>query len=171
MGIPKKDAWRTRAALDDRSEQGRFQVESPKTSGDYMDQLPLRSLPRFSVPLLLRPQPGLSLSLTRSVRSHPAQMGRRTHVRMDDALASPRARLRGTYRLLRSHDPRRSGKSLAQANCSRMSFQTDSEKEMAVHVDGAERRGQPSLLQAFERPAEDEGLLFDRRFDGRAPLK
>src|SRR6202453_3727487 len=35
---------------------------------------------------------------------------------MDDALAPPGARLRGTHRLFRSHDPRRSRKSHAQAH-------------------------------------------------------
>src|ERR1700742_5138207 len=43
-------------------------------------------------------------------------MGRRAHVRLDDPLAPPRARLRRTHRLFRSHDPRRSRKPPAQAN-------------------------------------------------------
>src|SRR5580700_3417221 len=45
-------------------------------------------------------------------------MGRRANVRMDDPLAPPRARLRGARRLFPSHDPRRSRKPPAQANCS-----------------------------------------------------
>src|SRR5271157_1865645 len=47
-------------------------------------------------------------------------MGRRAHVRLDDALAPPRARLRRAHRLFRSHDTRRSRKPLAQANSSRI---------------------------------------------------
>src|SRR5271163_3747104 len=47
-------------------------------------------------------------------------MGRRAHVRLDDPLAPPRARLRRAYRLFRSHDPRRSWKRPAQANSSRI---------------------------------------------------
>src|SRR5271170_1552541 len=47
-------------------------------------------------------------------------MGRRAHVRLDDPLASPRARLRRAHRLFRSHDPRRSRKRPAQANSSRI---------------------------------------------------
>jgi putative transposase len=39
---------------------------------------------------------------------------------MDDALAPPGARLRGTHRLFRSHDPRRSRKSHAQAHRSQI---------------------------------------------------
>src|SRR5271155_5492676 len=45
-------------------------------------------------------------------------MGRRAHVRLDDPLAPPRARLRRAHRLFRSHDPRRSWKRPAQANSS-----------------------------------------------------
>src|SRR5271169_401643 len=51
---------------------------------------------------------------------HPASMGRRAHVRLDDPLAPPRARLRRAHRLFRSHDPRRSRKRPAQANSSRI---------------------------------------------------
>src|ERR1700752_1173674 len=47
-------------------------------------------------------------------------MGRRAHVRLDDPLAPPRARLRRTHRLFRSHDPRRSRKPPAQANRSQI---------------------------------------------------
>src|SRR5271165_7041533 len=47
-------------------------------------------------------------------------MGRRAHVRLDDPLAPPRARLRRAHRLFRSHDPRRSRKPPAQANSSRI---------------------------------------------------
>src|SRR5271154_4119356 len=47
-------------------------------------------------------------------------MGRRAHVRLDDPLAPPRARLRRAHRLFRSHDPRRSWKRPAQANSSRI---------------------------------------------------
>src|ERR1700689_1221820 len=54
------------------------------------------------------------------LRSHPASMGRRAHVRLDDPLAPPRARLRRAHRLFRSHDPRRSWKRPAQANSSRI---------------------------------------------------
>src|SRR5271157_4915570 len=45
-------------------------------------------------------------------------MGRRAHVRLDDPLAPPRARLRRAHRLFRSHDPHRSWKRPAQANSS-----------------------------------------------------
>src|SRR5271167_2707300 len=47
-------------------------------------------------------------------------MGPRAHVRLDDPMAPPRARLRRAHRLFRSHDPRRSWKRPAQANSSRI---------------------------------------------------
>ena len=73
-----------------------------------------------------KPPSGISLSRSSSdptppwASSYPASMGRRAHVRLDDALAPPRARLRRADRLFRSHDPRRSWKRPAQANSSRI---------------------------------------------------
>ena len=50
----------------------------------------------------------------------PRRWVRGAHVRLDDPMATSRARLRGAHRLFRSHDPPRSRKPPAQANSSRI---------------------------------------------------
>ena len=73
----------------------------------------------------------------------------RTHVRLDDPLAPPRARLRRAHRLLRSHDPRRSRKRPAQANSSRIDVFKRTLRMISVSSGTLERRNRLQICPAW----------------------
>jgi hypothetical protein len=81
-------------------------------------------------------------------------VGRRAHVRLDDALAPPRARLRRAHRLFRSHDPRRLG--IAGKRCLRGGTITDGACRRAKPKGKERKRGcgkqSTQTQQALQRP-------------------
>jgi len=61
------------------------------------------------------------------VRGHdPAPLGRRAHLRLDDPMAPPRARLWAPHRRLNGDDPRRHGRKSCPKKCTSLNFQTGS---------------------------------------------
>ena len=82
----------------------------------------------------------------------PPRWVRGAHVRLDDPMATSRARLRGAHRLFQSHDPPRSRKPPAQANISRITVFKRTLSGDRVCEEGFDRHPIGDLFPSFEAP-------------------
>ena len=108
---------RVTEGLDALDERGRQEIVRALVRRIEIDDPGIEVI--FRVPSLDGPAGPPTLTKTNASWHHCSGV-RRAHVRLDDPLAPPRARLRRAHRLFRSHDPRRSWKRPAQANSSRI---------------------------------------------------